>query len=101
MSNLTPNSRFALTIGGAVAVAGSLLYAGWFANGLLRDIKDEIGALRSDIRMVAQDRWTERDMRDYSTELKDINAGVTRAAGQTGLLVPDVHRIRRSNRGEN
>jgi hypothetical protein len=101
VSQLSPNSRFALTLGGAVAVAGSLLYAGWFANGLLRDIKDELGALRRDMRAVSSDRWTGRDMRDYSAELKDLNTAVSRTDGKVGLLVPDVRHIIRANQSEN
>lgn len=100
-SQLSPNSRFALTLGGAVAAAGSLLYAGWFANGLLRDIKDELAGIRTELRDVSQDRWTGRDMRDYSTELKDLNSAVARGNGQTGIVVPDVRRIQRGNHAEN
>lgn len=94
---ITRNSKVALTLGTAAAVCGALLYAGWVANDLLRDIKDEIRSLRTDVRAVAHDRWTGRDMRDYSAELKDLNTVVTRAAGQSGLLVPDARRIQRSN----
>ncbi len=95
MSQLT-----SIALGGAVTVAGALLYAGWFANGLLRDIKDELGALRSDVKAASADRWTGRDMRDYTADLDKLNAGVARIDSKTGLIVPDVRRIQRSNQAE-
>jgi hypothetical protein len=101
VTQLSPNSRFALTLGGAVSLAGMLLYAGWFANGLLRDIKDELSALRSDVKSAAADRWTGRDMRDYTLELERLNTSVARTDSRTGLNVPDVRRIQRSNRENN
>lgn len=94
---ITKNSKVALTIGTALTLCGSLLYAGWVANDLLRDIKDEIKSLRADVRTVSVDRWTGRDMRDYSAELKDLNTSIARAAGQAGLLVPDVRQIQKNN----
>jgi hypothetical protein len=39
-------------------------------------------------------------MRDYGVELKDLNATVSRAAGQSGLVIPDVRRIQRGNHTE-
>lgn len=100
MPDLTPNSRFALTLGTALAVAGSLLYAGWFANGLLRDIKDELAAVRSELKHAASDRWTGRDMRDYASTSKDLNSAIARTDGRTGLFVPDVRAIQRANRDQ-
>jgi hypothetical protein len=97
---ITKNSKVALTLGSVFGLSGALLYAGWMANDLLRDIKDELRALRTDVRAVSQDRWTGRDMRDYGVELKDLNATVSRAAGQSGLVIPDVRRIQRGNHTE-
>lgn len=90
IQQLTPNSRFALSIASAMAVSGSLLYAGWFTNGMLRDIRDDIGALRSELRIAASDRWTGRDMRDYTAELIQLNS--------SAIKVPDVIKIQQDNR---
>lgn len=98
MAELTPNSRFALTVGSAAAVCGGLLYAGWFGANMLRDIKDDVAALRSDIRAASTDRWTGRDMRDFSAEAIDLNRNLQRHAGDTGLRLPDVRQIQQANR---
>lgn len=101
MTNLSQNSKFSVTLGAIIAVAGSLLYAGWFASGLLRDIKDEVVAARAEVKAAAADRWTGRDMRDYAAESKDLNNQVQRTDGKSGLYVPDVRRIQRMNQGDN
>jgi hypothetical protein len=98
---ITKNSKVALTLGSTAAVAGTLLWAGWIANDLLRDIKEEISGLRNDVRAVSADRWTGRDMRDWGTDLKDLNTNVSRRDEKSGLLIPDVRKIQRSNHSEN
>ena len=101
MTQLTPNSRVALTVGSAVGVCGALLYAGWFSANMLRDIKDEVSGLRSDIKAASSDRWTGRDMRDWGTEAERLNTAVTRSEGKLGLILPDARNIQRANRREN
>jgi len=101
MSQITPNSKVVLTLTGILTVGGALLYAGWFANGLLHDIKDELSNIRADIKAVSSDRWTGRDMRDWGVETERLNARVVRGDTETGLILPDVERIQRRNHREN
>ncbi len=98
MSQITSNSKYAITLGSAVAVCGALLYGGWCAANMLRDIKDEVSGLRSDIRSAATDRWTGRDMRDFADETKENNAAIQRGDGRSGLILPDPRRIMKANR---
>ncbi len=101
MSQITPNSKVALTLGGITAVSGALLYAGWFGANMLRDIKDEVAGLRADIRSASTDRWTGRDMRDFASDARELNTAIQRSDGKTGLILPDVLRIQRANHNDN
>lgn len=88
MPPISPTSKFSIQLGGAVFVAGWLFFAGWYGANLLRDIREEISALRGDVRAVSTDRWTGRDMRDFATSAERLNPT---------LHLPDPRRIQREN----
>jgi hypothetical protein len=94
MTQLTPNTKVALTLGGSLAAAGSLLWTGWTAAQLAGEVRTELKAIRAELRA----GWTSRDMRDYSVDLERLNTTVARTDGRTGLHVPDARGIQARNR---
>lgn len=94
MSQLTPNSKVALTVGSAITVGGFLLWLGWTAAQLAGDVRSELQGIRAELRA----GWTSRDMRDYSSELERLNAAVSRTDGRSGIMVPDARGIQVRNR---
>jgi hypothetical protein len=93
MSQLSPNSRFNMTLAVACVIAGALFGAGWRLANSYRDFAAELAALRGDVRAC----WTVRDMRDYITETEKLNRHLMRTDGMLGAVLPNAIEIHAKN----
>lgn len=82
MSQLNANSRLSLNLTVVVVCVGALVATGWRAANLLRDIKDEIGGLRSEVTKVSTDRWTLQDQERWASRLERLNRS-------SNLVIPE------------
>lgn len=82
MSQITTNSRLSLNLTVVVICVAALVGTGWRAANLLRDIKDEIGGLRSEVKAVSADRWTLQDQERWASRLERLNR-------TSNLVVPE------------
>lgn len=69
ISQLTPETTVTvtLTVGGTITAA--LVIATWRAANFLRDVRDELKGLRSDVR----ESWTRREQERWANELERQN----------------------------
>lgn len=86
MSQLTANSRLSLNLTVVVICVGALVGTGWRAANLLRDIKDEIGGLRAEVKAVSADRWTLQDQERWAARLERLNRSAN-------LIIPEPARV--------
>jgi hypothetical protein len=80
---ITPDTTLQLTLAVAVPFAGAIIVATWRAANYLRDMRDEVKAIRAQMAGV----WTVNDMERWANRLERENR-------KHPLAVPDPLEIR-------
>jgi hypothetical protein len=73
MPDISPRTRFSLTLAAGLGLGLGLLKIGWTGAMFLRDIRDEIGSLRGEVKALTDDRWTLSDMERWAAKLERAN----------------------------
>ena len=95
MPPLTERTRFSLTLAASVGLGLGLLKVGWTGAMLLRDIRDEIGSLRGEVKALTEDRWTRTDMERWASKLERANRQTV-----PPLVVPEAAPVRGEKRSD-
>lgn len=85
--SISQNTKFSLTIGGVFTAVVVLVGVGWRAANIIRDVGDEVKALRNDVKGVSADRWSASDMERWAYRLDLANR-------ERSIIVPDPRTIR-------
>jgi hypothetical protein len=85
--SVSENTKVNAKIGSVIIAVFALLGVGWRAANAIRDVTDEVKALRNDVRAIHNDRWSFSDMERWSFRLERENR-------ERGLVVPDPREIR-------
>lgn len=81
--SLSASTRFTGTVASIMSGAALITGGTWYAANAIRDITDEVKALRREVRASNAEHWTITDMKDWSRQLERINQ--TR-----GLILPEI-----------
>jgi hypothetical protein len=91
--SITPNTKVTLAVGTVVVCVVAIVGASWRIANYVRDMKDELSAIRRDVAVVAADRWTVGDMERWSYRLERENRD------RINLTVPEVRPVRNESPG--
>jgi hypothetical protein len=78
--SITPNSKFTLTLAAAAALLIAIIGSTWRATNFLRDMRDDVSAIRRDI-------WTADDQIEFVWQMQEKNR-------DKGVVVPTVRDVR-------
>lgn len=91
--SISQNTKVSLTVGGVITAVVVLVGVGWRAANIIRDVGDEVKALRNDVKGVNVDRWSASDMERWAYRLDIANR-------ERNIIVPDPRGVK-ADRGAN
>ena len=81
-TEITPRTRFAITISAALLIASALVTATWTVSTTLHGIQRELEQINRQIGQATSERWTAQDQQRWAILLERDNRSL-------GLIVPD------------
>lgn len=84
---LVPETPLQITVAVGIAVIGATATISWVCANGLRDIKEELSGLRSDVSHIRYEAWTYQNQKDWVYALDKANKF-------SNIQVPDIGDIR-------